>query len=164
MEKPFKTLAEILGSKLEGDEAEASNVYNRWYKSDLPYDELPRHDRYVIDVWLFYVDVMNGGLDEFFARKDGGYWRQTLEAFDAIGAKNTFELVQNACSLFPNGQPSADLETRSAQLRAITTGPNKPPFCSIGDLVEGQMDENLFELVMNYRRRHARSDSTSKHS
>jgi hypothetical protein len=105
-------------------------------------------DRHFWAVFWLIEEVGNGGVDQFFFNR-GVYAKETLEALKAIGAKASYERILAGCALFPNGQPSEDQQTCQDQVRAICDWSDGK---HIDDIIGGQLDENLEELLLAYRR------------
>ncbi len=102
----------------------AKNAVNAIFRdlevySEEDYRRLPRRDRYVWDAFWFDTEVRNGGLRQFFTNMTGDHWRETLEALREIGEWSAASLLEEACSLFPDGRASEDQEARIEQSRSI---------------------------------------------
>ncbi len=109
------------------------------------YRNLPRRDRYLIDVVWFETDVTQGGLDLYFYNPAGDHALDCLEALTAIGAHESASLLREACNLFPEGRPSPDRDQRRLQLNEITGG-----YDMIDDYIDGSIEQELFRLLLEY--------------
>jgi hypothetical protein len=149
------TLGEILG--LDKEDTPQGKVFRLYVDLDIRTDEqlraLPVQDRYVWLIYRFDSNVQNGGIDSFFWNSDGEYLAECLEALQAIGAVRTYQMVKELSDLFPDGGPAVENETRQSQMRAILENPEGTEVRDFDDLIEFDWDENLFELLLEYRRR-----------
>jgi hypothetical protein len=115
-------------------------------RSEDDYRKLPRRDRYLWDVSWFEGEVMNGGVDQYLTNSTGDHWAECLEALNAIGAKDSYRLLKQACDLFPGGRPSRDEDIRHAQLRELAK--SNP----VDDLIAGEIEEDLYQYLLDYYR------------
>ena len=113
-------------------------------RSEADYRQLPRRDRYVWDVHWFEDEVMNGGIDQFLYNDTGDHAEETLEALDAIGAKQSAKFLRNALNLFPNHRANMDQIARRKQLAVIRRGQN------LDDQVTGQIEVDLYQFLLDY--------------
>jgi hypothetical protein len=165
VDKPQRglTLGEILGHD-NGDSPKAQ-VFRIWldlFYSGAEYEDrflqLPVCDRYIWLVRRFGGEVDNGGLDQFLFNSSGDYFAETLEALAAIGAPKCHWALEQACALFPNGRPSVDYKIREDQVREIVA---RFGGRHIDDIVGvGELESNLSELLLDFRRRNAPPDAT----
>lgn len=116
--------------------------------SENDYRNLPRRDRCLWDVSWFETEVMNGGVDQYFYNSAGDHAAECLEALEAINAKGSSGLLKLACDLFPEGRPSPNREDRQEQLRQIVGDSGH-----IDDLIEGEIEYELYQLMLGYYRR-----------
>jgi hypothetical protein len=117
-------------------------------RSEDDYRALPRRDRYVWDISWFEAEVMNGGIHQYLANSSGDHAAACVEALTDIGATNALALLTNATELFPKGGPSKDRTEREAQLHEI-----EGEAADIDDMVEGEIEGNLYELLLDAYRR-----------
>ncbi len=68
--------------------------------------------------WYDY-EVCNGGHQQFFWNSTGILWDEALAGFTKMGAVEYAAILKAAVSLFPNGTPSKDRNTRKDQLSKI---------------------------------------------
>jgi hypothetical protein len=129
-------------------EDELIEIYKSIDYDEVKYFSLSRAERYVVDVVWLITEVNNGGIDQWFYNYGGGHARETLEALKAIGAEETYRIVQEACSQFPDGMPDRDHAKRVEQLAAMSEGRN-PAFDPLDDRFYS-MKENLYELLLTY--------------
>jgi Domain of unknown function (DUF4375) len=108
-----------------------------------------RRDRYVWDISWFEAEAMNGGVDQYLFNSAGDHARGCLEALQAIGAKQSYSLLKQACDLFPQGQPSANREERIKQLDQIRKLPGDK---HVEDMISGQIEVDLYERLLDCRR------------
>jgi hypothetical protein len=96
----------------------------------------------------FEAEVMNGGIDQYFYNSAGDHTAACLEALQAIGAKQSAELLQRACDLFPDKMPSSEREIRQKQLRAIAGKKH------LDDLLPGdlEIEVDLYQRMLDYYR------------
>lgn len=66
--------------------------------------------------WCYIGQVDNGGHDQFFFNQTGIVWKELSKGFELVGAIQHAEVFRVALTLFPNGTPSEDQETRQWQL------------------------------------------------
>jgi uncharacterized protein DUF4375 len=83
------------------------------------YRSLPRRDRYLWNISWFEAEVMNGGVDQYLYNSSGNHAIECLAALKVIGATRSHTLLEQACKLFPKGQPSSNQSIRQMQLREI---------------------------------------------
>lgn len=115
--------------------------------SEEDYRGLSRRDRYLWDVKWFEVEVMNGGVDQYFHNSAGDHSVECLEALKAIGAKDSYALLKQAIDLFPQGQPSTHREVRQKQLRELAGAKY------IDDLLSGEIEVDLYQHMLDYYRK-----------
>jgi hypothetical protein len=115
--------------------------------SEDDYLKLPRRDRYVWDISWFEAEVMNGGVDQYLFNSAGDHARGCLEALQAIGAKQSYSLLKQACDLFPQGQPSPNREERIKQLDQIRKLPGDK---HVDDMISGQIEIDLYQRLLDY--------------
>jgi hypothetical protein len=108
-------------------------------------------DRYLWLIFWLGWQVENGGIDQFLWNSQGDYALETLEALEAIGAAESHRLLKEACALFPDGRPSQDQEVRDDQIRAIHARFGGK---DLDNIVGGDLDANLTELLWDYHRAH----------
>jgi hypothetical protein len=74
-----------------------------WNKSNEVKDftELSQQEQTFIYIEIFESELINGGVFDFFFNTSGAYAHEVLEAYKAIGAKESIELVNQAISIFP---------------------------------------------------------------
>lgn len=112
--------------------------------SEDDYRKMSRRDRYLWDVKWFEAEVMNGGVDQYFYNSAGDHSEECLEALKAIGATQTYDLLKQACALFPGGRPNADHEVRQRQLHELVGEKN------IDDLISGEIEVDLYQRMLSY--------------
>jgi hypothetical protein len=127
-------------------EDEVMEIFKSIDYDEVKYFSLMQKERYVVDVVWLITEVNNGGLEQWFYNYSGGHAQETLEALRAIGAEETYAIVQEACSLFPDGMPERDHVKRVAQVEAMSEGRN-PAFNPLDDRFYS-MKENLYELLL----------------
>lgn len=66
----------------------------------------------------FFIDqVNNGGVSQWFVNGYGRWWRETAEAFGAVGAPRTRALVERAAAVFgPDGPPDRGYDAAVAKI------------------------------------------------
>ncbi len=149
-----KTIGEILGQD-QGD-SPGAKVFRRYLELDINSQEklraLAAPDQYLWLIYWLYGEVQNGGIDQFLWNSSGEYALETLEALQAVGAAESYRVLKEACDLFPDARPSQDQEIRQDQIRAINAHFEGK---HIDDIVDGDLDANLIELLWEYHRTHA---------
>jgi hypothetical protein len=122
---------------------------NVWSEED--YRQLPRRDRYVFDLFWFDVEMKNGGIRQVFGNAIGDHWPEVLEALRQIGEDSAAEMMEAACSLFPEGRPSLDQEVRGEQM-------TEPILDALIDLEEARLDSyyrgDIHPKLLAYWNRH----------
>src|SRR5688572_7907565 len=83
------------------------------------HDVLTQGERMVMSVSTYLGEVCNGGFDQYFWNDAGDFCFDAVEALDAISAPEYRDLLVRAMSLFPDGGPSADRDTRQDQLDVV---------------------------------------------
>ncbi len=150
----IRTIGEIIG--LGKQDTPEGKVFRLYLDLDIRTDEqlraLPAQDRYVWFIYRFDQEVQNGGIDQFFWNSTGDYLAECLEALQSIGAVQTHQLVKELCNLFPDRTPAVEQETRQGQMRAILENSVSKEVRGFDDLIEFDGDENLFELLLEFRR------------
>jgi hypothetical protein len=111
--------------------------------------KLPRRERYLWEVVTFEIEVMNGGIDQYFGNPSGDAAAECLLALETIGAKQSHRLLKTACDLFPAGSPSANEEERREQLRRIRGNTH------LDDVMDQdlQIELELYQLLLDYYKR-----------
>jgi len=148
-----KTIGEILGQD-QGTSPGAS-IFRRYLELDINTEEkfraMAAPDRYLWLIFWLGWQVENGGISQFFWNSQGDYALETLEALQAIGAAESYRVLAQACALFPDGRPSQDQEVRQDQIRDISAHAGVE---DIDDMIVGDLDANLTELLWEYHRTH----------
>lgn len=99
----------------------------------------------------FEGEVNNGGIDQFFFNSGGDYFRETVDALELIGAKKTAQILRDACSRFPGGEPPIGLhERREILLRSVS--PDAEAFTDLDEQFYRYEDE-LYDLLERFRDR-----------
>ncbi|TXE17250.1 DUF4375 domain-containing protein [Psychroserpens burtonensis] len=65
------------------------------------FSELSQPEQTFIYIDIFESELVNGGVFNFFYNTSGTYAHEVLEAYEAIGAKESVELVNQAIKSFP---------------------------------------------------------------
>ncbi|MFT7051509.1 MAG: hypothetical protein ACJAZK_002120 [Psychroserpens sp.] len=65
------------------------------------FSELSQPEQTFIYIDVFESELVNGGVFDFFYNTSGAYAHEVLEAYEAIGAKESVELVNQAIKSFP---------------------------------------------------------------
>jgi len=115
--------------------------------TEAAYRALPQRDRYLYDVVWFENEVMNGGVDQYLYNSGGDHAAECLEALAAIGAMESYDLLSQACRLFPDAMPSANWTVRREQRQKIA-GENY-----VDDLISGEIEPDLYQRLMSYYRK-----------
>ena len=74
-----------------------------WNKASVvdDFSELSQQEQTFIFIEIFESELINGGIFDFFYNTSGAYAHEVLEAFGAIGANESVELVNQAITIFP---------------------------------------------------------------
>jgi hypothetical protein len=150
-----RTIGEMLG--LNAGEKAKSAAFRRYLELDIRTSEelaaLKPHDR---DLWLvfrFEQEVMGGGIDAILSNSSGEYTRETIDALNAIQARSAEAWLTDVCGRFPGGRPSQDELERRNQIETICGLRADGAPERLDRVIPGKLDENLFELLMEYWRR-----------
>lgn len=151
----IRTLGEIFG--LDKEKTPQGRVFRLYLDLDIRTDEqlraLPPQDRYVWLICSLDQEVQNGGIDAFFWNESGDYLPECLEALLSINAVRSYQVISELCKFFPDGTPALDQEIRQDQMRTILENLERTESRGFDDLVKFNWDENLFELLLDYRRK-----------
>ena len=74
--------------------------------------------------WL-YVEVNNGGFDQFFFSDAGQLAGDALKGLEFLGARGTADILRRAMSIFPNGNVPIDQTERQKFLSDSLTDDQK---------------------------------------
>ena len=80
--------------------------------------ELSTEERHFVCVWQLEAEVNNGGFHQYYFNSAGDLALDTAEAFDAIGARHTAQIVRGANAVFPDGPPR-DRDARQSALDGL---------------------------------------------
>jgi hypothetical protein len=134
--------------KSPAEKAAGAEVHKIFLKlpvyAEANYHQLSRRDRYIWDVSWFETETTNGGIDQFFYNDSGNHTDETLEALDAIGARQSAQFIRAALKLLPNQRVSADQDARRREIAAFLDERK------LDDLVSGRVDSNLYQLLLDY--------------
>ncbi len=64
---------------------------------------------------FLYLELQNGGIEQFFINPYADRWRETLDALKRIGAARIVIIFEKALAVFPHSTPSTDHLTRCQQ-------------------------------------------------
>jgi hypothetical protein len=127
--------------------------------SEEDYHRLPRRDRFVWDLRRFDDDIKNGGLRQVFSNSIGNHWPEILEALREIGEESAAGLLEEACSLFPDGRPRVDREARCEQMDPIIDALIDLEDAKLDSYYQGDIFPNLLEYWDRNRPGHEDEDS-----
>jgi hypothetical protein len=65
------------------------------------FTELSQQEQVFVYIDIFESELTNGGIYDFFYNTSGAYAHEVLEAYEAIGAHESAELIHNAIKNFP---------------------------------------------------------------
>ena len=116
------------------------------------FDGLSKQQQVYYAVWIYDVDVGDGGHAQFFVNSGGDRWRSTLNALKTVGAIERAAILKEACDLFGPDGPPEDNEARHHQLAHFTRRQDK----QLETLDERyfQCQENINVLLMQYAIEH----------
>jgi hypothetical protein len=80
------------------------------------FDSLTSGERGCFALYWLYIEVNNGGLDQFFFNDAGKLAADALLCSDTIGASKTASILRRAISIFPDGVVPSDQAKRRAFL------------------------------------------------
>lgn len=83
------------------------------------FEDLSIPEQNFIYIDIFESEMLNGGLFDFFYNESGTYAHQALEAYTAIGADQTAELLNNAIKTFPELPVSKDIFQRRFLMHSL---------------------------------------------
>jgi len=84
-------------------------------------EKIPPRDHAVFLCVAMDLEISNGDISQMFANQTGGYWRETIEELERLGASELATLLRSAASGFPSGQLHRIQETRMEQLAAAVS-------------------------------------------
>src|ERR1700722_11580554 len=91
-----------------------------WFEATTgrPWDSLSETESTVWRVYLFELQVANGGFHQVLLN-NGEQWKETLCALRRIHAVKIAQMFEEALTVFPNGAPALDSEMRYKQVWAF---------------------------------------------
>jgi hypothetical protein len=110
------------------------------------YRRLSAAERYIWDVSWLITEVNNGGFEQYFFNGTGDHALAALEALKAIGADETSQLLQRACSVFATGFPQS-VDQRRLELRRINPNGRIAVLDELDDEFF-ERTENLYQLLL----------------
>jgi hypothetical protein len=90
----------------------------RWKR--LGFEVLLQEEREFIVLWWLEMEVIGGGLDQYFENSAGDGALEALGVLDALGAKVSARALRDALDAFGVGGYSADRSTRQKRLREVS--------------------------------------------
>nr|WP_321245063.1 DUF4375 domain-containing protein [uncultured Psychroserpens sp.] len=76
------------------------------------FTELSQQEQAFVYIDIFESELTNGGIYDFFYNTSGAYAHEILEAYQAIGAHESADLVNLAIKIFPELPVPKDIFTR----------------------------------------------------
>jgi Ankyrin repeats (3 copies)/Domain of unknown function (DUF4375) len=101
-------------------------------------EALSQRNRVLFLVGYLVDQLANGGAEMLYFNPSAEYVTQMPSALELIGASEAARVIRELNSLFPDGAPAKDMETRAEQLRAITEEATR-----LGEELEATFDEWL---------------------
>ena len=97
------------------------NIYgtHEEYKKSLGKYSVPQ--RFVFAIAWYESEVNNGGHEQFYSNSTGIVWKDALEGFKVIGAKQRYDILKESADRL-GGNPSFDRKARSNQLERNQKG------------------------------------------
>jgi hypothetical protein len=94
-----------------------------WNKaSDISgFSELSQPEQTFIYIDIFESELIHGGLYDFFYNTSGGYAHNVLDAYNAIGANESADLVAQAIKNFPELPVPKDIFLRRSLMTKLDT-------------------------------------------
>ena len=93
--------------------------------SDWGFEQLTEPEKIVLSIYEFEGEVNNGGFSQYFFNSSGDHAETASRGLKEIGASQTAAMLDNAMQLFGRSGPSADRETRTAQLDKLSSKAEK---------------------------------------
>ncbi len=103
------------------------------------WDSLSEVEQTIWYVYVFDLEVINGGLSQFFANPSGDKWPETLRALKKIGAMRIARIFEKALEVFPESRPSTSHMNRDL-----------PELNSEGDNLLEKLSHKYFNLHKKY--------------
>jgi len=125
-----------------------------WNKSNESKDftKLSLPEQHFIYIEIFESEVINGGVFDFFFNSSGAYAHEVLEAYKAIGAYESLELVNQAISVFPELPVPKDIFDRRFFMSSLDDSIQKK-----WDVIEASFlnsNEDIVTLLISYIKTH----------
>ncbi len=116
-------------------------------------DRLAREERHVFAVTVLFMEVTNGGLDQFFFNSTGDLALDARDGLAEIGPAPLADVYNCALAAFPHGTPSRDRATRQAQLADIDRA-DRNAFAALDESFYAYPDRG--DAVLDYIQAHER--------
>ncbi|WP_299335196.1 DUF4375 domain-containing protein [uncultured Psychroserpens sp.] len=107
-QKQDTEIIELVGTVLWNKASETSS-----------FTELSQYEQHFIYIDIFESELINGGIFDFFYNTSGAYAHQVLEAYQAIKADESANLVHEALKSFPELPVPKDILMRRSLMKNI---------------------------------------------
>jgi len=92
-----------------------------WQRVDSDWSALSSAERVVFGVWSLKVEVINGGLAQFFFNAVGEATPQIIDALRQVGSPKAAEIVETAYRLALEGVSLSDWRARQARIDGLSS-------------------------------------------
>jgi hypothetical protein len=120
-------------------------------------DRLSGAARCVYVLFLFHLELCNGGFDQLFTNSAGRHCLEMRSALSSIGAERTAALFDQALSFFPDASPATDRLERYAQREAFADDASYQNAIERLDDAYYRWEDQLPQRLDDYVRAHAES-------
>ena len=107
---------------------------------------LSPHERNYWAASIYYFEIMNGGLWQYFGNSTADYHSTILSGLIAIGAPGTAQILEEAGRAFGSGEPPEDREARNSEIDRFSG----EQVMRIENLNQGPIRENIELLLFLY--------------
>ena len=114
------------------------------------YASSPSPVRHLWALQLLGMELVNGGIHQYFLNSSGDLWRDALDGLDQAGYAKSAAAFRLAVEVFGSDGPSADRPTRLKQLRRLSKSA-EAKLNSLGDQVyQGMSGTNTWPYIMRH--------------
>ncbi|WP_047546077.1 DUF4375 domain-containing protein [Psychroserpens sp. Hel_I_66] len=116
------------------------------------FTELSQPEQTFVYIDIFESELLNGGLFDFFYNTSGAYSHEVLEAYDAIGANESAELMSQAIKHFPELPVPKNIFMRRSFMEKLDVSVEKK-WNAIEDSFLNS-EEDIVSLLIDYIKTH----------
>ncbi len=156
--KPTDSLQQIPDSILENMSEElkflittSDKVFTRLKK--IGFEGLGDAEKVFVCVWELEGQVNNGGFHQFFFNSSGEYSVEAVSAFEKIGATKMAGIIQRANTMFKDGRPPKNWESRQEELLKMPESATEEMERLTNEFYKypDDVDKLLYQFVLKHR-------------